>query len=314
MVSTKLVSSALDEALSLFRKGDFLAGQAQTEKLLTQDLDNEDLKYLNRCIAFWGNRFDEVAYIQDPLKAGEHFVTNWAPFLQYMQKDSSLLEPFIFTFKTLAFRTAVMFYSKLYRPEIAEQEPFLCRRIGLCFKALGDYEQAVDFLYMAYHSESDNPKIIAELADAFALYGETKRAKVFFRDAFYEGASEIELEYLESHLILDLVASVSQLGYRGNELLEWLPVYGYIDRTLSIKRELKAAEVGKLKQRIFMLESELRRISEDEQRVVLPKLINSYLWLMDTYSLPPIDEDKIKEILLKIKVLNINIYKALECR
>ena len=44
MTGVKLVDSALDEALGLFRSGDFFAGQARIQQQFTQNLDDEDLK------------------------------------------------------------------------------------------------------------------------------------------------------------------------------------------------------------------------------------------------------------------------------
>lgn len=312
MTGTRLVDEALDKALCLFRNGDFAAGQATVEKQLTQDLDNEDLQYVSRCSAFWGNRFDEARLISDYFEAGEYFLNNWKPFLEYMQKDGApLREPFIYTFRSLAFRTALGYYAKLYSPESAVTNPQLCRRIGVCFKALGNYEQAVEFLRAAFAIDSSSSKILAELADAYELYGETRTAKVFFREAFFENAGEIEPEFLESHLILELIELLREKGYTGKELLEWLPIYGYITRVLSLKRELKPVELGHLKQRVFWLENEIRQVPENDKKLLVPRLINSYLWLIDKYSLPPIDQAKIDELLLKIRILDDGIYRSL---
>ena len=312
MIGTRLVGDALDEALGLFRNGDFASGQAAVEKQLTQDLGNEDLKYVSKCVAFWGNRFEEAKSIYDYFEAGEYFLNNWKPFLEYMQKDGSdLIEPFIYTFRSLTFRTALGFYAKLYSPEAAATNPQLCRRIGLCFKALGNYEQAVEFLRAAFSVDGSNSKILAELADAYELYGESRTAKVFFREAFFENAGDIDPEFLESHLILGLIEMVNAKGFVGKELMEWLPVYGYITRVLSLKRELKPVELGHLKQRVFWLENEIRQVPESEKKLLLPRLINSYLWLIDKYSLPPIDQAKIDELLLKIRILDDGIYRAL---
>lgn len=311
MTDAKLVDVALDAALSLFRKGDFVAGQASIQKQLTENLDDENLRYVSRCIAFWGNRFDEAMGIIDKFEAGEYFLNNWKPFLEYMQKDNGkLIEPFIYSFKTLAFRTALNFYAKLYSPEKAESNPQLCRRIGLCFKALGDYEQAVEFLRAAFYVVGNNSKILAELADAYELYGNTRVAKAFFREAFYEGASDVEIEFLESKLIVDLIELVQNKGYEDKELLEWIPVYGYITKVLSLKRELKPVELGHLKQKVFWLENEIRQVNDEQKKLLIPRLINCYLWLIDKYSLPPIDHGKIEELLLKIRILDDGIYRA----
>lgn len=306
------MSGALDEALTLFRKGDFTGGQAQTDKLLIQDLDNADLIYVNRCASFWANRFDEVASMSDHFEAGEYLITNWQPFLQYMQTGGyGLVEPFISTFKCLAFKTALTLYAQLYNPDTADKEPLLCARIGLCYKALGDYEKAVDFLRCACVVGETNADAMAQLADAYELYGEIRSAKAFFKEAFFLDARSIHLEFLESKLITDVVAVVARHGFTGDELLEWIPVYGYITSAFNVRRQLKSVEFGRLKQRVFMLENELQHADSAGKKLLVPRLITSYLWLIDKYSSPPISQVDIDNLLLKIKLLDKEIFAAL---
>ena len=94
-------------------------------------------------------------------------------------------------------------------------------------------------------------------------------------------------------------------------LKEWIPVYGVLYGVLSIKRELRAFEVGKLKQAVFSLENELKE-SGSNQDILIPRLINHYFWLVDYY-VNSNDDDRartsINEILLKIKLLNPKIHE-----
>ena len=57
-------------------------------------------------------------------------------------------------------------------------------------------------------------------------------------------------------MIRRLAAKVASLGYKGLELSEWIPVYGAVLGIFAIKRELKAVEVGKLRQSIYQLEND----------------------------------------------------------
>ncbi|MDR2143405.1 MAG: hypothetical protein LBP29_03445, partial [Treponema sp.] len=118
---------------------------------------------------------------------------------------------------------------------------------------------------------------------------------------------KIELVNMESGLILRLAERVRELGYRDQELLEWIPVYGAIYGVFSVKRELKLAELGKLKQTIFSLENEIR--GSPEKRLLIPRLINRYLWLIDHLENSQGDPSLIEEIMLKIKLASPVVYE-----
>ena len=90
--------------------------------------------------------------------------------------------------------------------------------------------------------------------------------------------------------------------------MEWLPVYGTLDGILNVKRELKALELGKLRQSIYMLENELREKDVKNKKLLVPRLINYYFWLIDHYMNGTVEKLKIDEILLRIKLLDEKIY------
>lgn len=77
---------------------------------------------------------------------------------------------------------------------------------------------------------------------------------------------------------------------------------------LSIKRELRAVEVGKLKQAIYALENELKDAAETGEDLI-PRLINHYFWLIDHYIAVNENRSKINEVLLKIKILDSSVYE-----
>jgi hypothetical protein len=105
-----------------------------------------------------------------------------------------------------------------------------------------------------------------------------------------------------------LYAEVSALGYKEDELCEWIPVYGYLWGVFSVKRELKQMEAGRLKQSIFSLETEYNA-NLSRQRLLKPRLLNHYFWLIDHYESSREDTHLIEETLLKIKVTDPDIYK-----
>jgi hypothetical protein len=98
------------------------------------------------------------------------------------------------------------------------------------------------------------------------------------------------------------------MGHKSPELEEWIPVYGVLFGIFTVKRELRAIELGKLKQSIFSLENEVRERPE-EAPLLIPRLINRYFWLIDHYVNAGEEKQRIDETLLKIKVLDPTVYE-----
>jgi hypothetical protein len=140
------------------------------------------------------------------------------------------------------------------------------------------------------------------------LGGEARASKALFREAFYIGAQRIDMELLESEMIRRLASRVAEMGHSGLELAEWIPVYGAVLGVFTVKRELKAVEVGKLRQSIYQLENDAKEGGED-RALVVPRLINRYFWLIDHYMAAKEDRARIDEVLLKVRLLEPSIYK-----
>jgi len=100
---------------------------------------------------------------------------------------------------------------------------------------------------------------------------------------------------------------VQKKGYTEAVLKEWIPVYGVLYGIFNVKRELHGAEFGILRQRIYARENELRDPACNATLIV-PRLINMYFWLIDYYVRIENGSEKINEILLRIKLLDRNIY------
>jgi hypothetical protein len=112
---------------------------------------------------------------------------------------------------------------------------------------------------------------------------------------------------MESELIARLRDRVESMGFRGNELAEWIPIYGCLLGVFTVKRELKQVELGRLKQSIFSLENEMR--GSTAAALLKPRLLNRYFWLIDHFENTREDPGLIEETLLKIKILDESIYE-----
>ena len=303
------VQTMLQPALVFLKQGDLEQAHISLGQLLEQDLENPQVMYTLKGVSFWLDRVRYSQALADDFLRGEYIISQWKPFLDYIKKKGNFNESIIYALKCSVFTIALRLYQSLLTgTESVHNSAEIYRKTGLCYKALGDYETAISCLRYAADMDMNSSAILSELADAYALSGEVRLAKVFFREALFKNASEIEMCFLESEIINALVTKVAAIGYTGEELLEWLPVYGTLDGILNVKRELKALELGKLKQSIYMLENELRAKDVKNKKILVPRLINYYFWLIDHYMSGTVEKLKIDEILLRIKLLDEKIY------
>jgi tetratricopeptide (TPR) repeat protein len=208
--------------------------------------------------------------------------------------------------RQFVFGTALYYYIDLLEEsDIFDAEILL--KIGRCYKAIGNYEKAVEYLLIGNQQKSGNAEILAELGDCYGLINEMRIAKAFFREAFFINPNEIILENLESGMIRKLIETVRSNDIPESQIKEWIPVFGSIYGVFNIKRELKALEFGRLKQAIHGLEKETRERTSPAEYMV-PRLLNHYFWLIDHYICTGEDKSKIEEVLAKIKLLDNDIY------
>jgi tetratricopeptide (TPR) repeat protein len=200
------------------------------------------------------------------------------------------------------------FFEGLLGSPSNQHDPALLLLVGRCYKGLGNYDEALNYLEQAARFRREDPETLAEVADVNALLAETKAAKALFREAFFLDPSKIDICSMESALILHLRDQVAALGYSDELLCEWIPVFGCLWGVFSIKRELKQMEVGRLKQSIFSLEAEYEA-NPGRREIVKPRLLNRYFWLIDHYENSHEDPSLIEETLLKIKVTDPDIYQ-----
>ncbi len=285
-----------------------LDGAAGTlEEALAVDFDSPDVLTAMKYVNFWRERERQIAGIGHAFERGEYLLDQWPVFDTFVRRIGDPCEPCLQAVRRFVFGSALASFGTLLT-ESEQPDPELLLRIGRCHKGLGAYDRAVRYLEAAAAERPDDAEVTAELADAYALINEVAAAKAFFREAFFLEPQRVHLEVLESQMIRALIDKVAETGLEGVELLEWLPVYGVLFGVLTVKRELRSIEYGKLKQSIYALERELRE-GRSQREVVEPRLINRYFWLIDHYVATGDDTGKVDEVLLKLRALNERIYR-----
>jgi len=311
-MSTQAENDELAKAYEFLKKSQLAKASEILSEALQDDLENNEILYTLKGINYWNQKLSRLRDLETPYDQGESIVSHWKEFTETMSQGNLYFERSMYAIRQGIFSLACDCYEEMINNSGKVQpSPDLYRKIGLCHKKLGDYEIALKYLEKANSMAKDSAAILAEMADCYALCGEERTAKVLFREAFFIDAQKVDLSMLDSELICCLIKQTEQLGYSGAVLHEWIPVYGVLYGVFSVKRELRAIEIGKLKQAIFVLYNSLNdeRTSESDRALIEPRLINHYFWQIDQYIITNESRAKIQEVLRRIRILNPTIYE-----
>ena len=303
----KTAETLLREALELLKQGQADESVALLEDALRLELEHAEVLYTLKCVYWWLEKFANLEGITTPYDQGYFIMGQWGTFYEFLETIGPSYDRCRYAVRHFVSSAALKSF-EIVLAEGMRHDPGLLLHIGRCYKGIGNYETALDYLKDAAHFRSEDSEALAELADVHALIGEEKSSKVLFREAFFIDAQNITLSALESEMISSLITAVRSEGKTGSALAEWIPVYGTLLGVFSVKRELKLIELGKLKQAIFAKENEVRNNSGDNA-ILIPQLLNKYLWLLDHYENTNEDSSAINEILMKIKVTDRAIYE-----
>ena len=304
------IESILEDVQNKIREGLFSEAEKLLERALEIDFEHPEVLSSLKCVSFWKERLGRFHEINDDFDRGEYLLKQWAAFHHFLSRLEAPIERELYALRQWIFGSALASYRKVLRSEEEPDEDILLR-IGRCYKGMGDYDKALEFFESAGRKRREEPVFLAELADCYAFLGETKAAKAFFREAFFIGPKDVQIELLESGLIERLIERLQEMGYSGYELNEWIPVYGVLLGVFNVKRELRPLEYGKLKQSIYALEKRLHEeTSEDEDaEYLVPRLLNRYFWLIDHYVNSRENRERVEEVLKKIKQLDETVYE-----
>lgn len=298
----------LKKAYDKLKASDAIAACALMEQALDLDFENEEIKHALKCVHWWLEHTRRIDEIDNPFEKGSLYISLLKQYHVFLGQFYKIYDQCQYAVRFFVYSKALFFFEGLLGSHSNRGDHGLLLLAGRCYKGLGNYDEALKYLEQAVRIKRDDAQILSEVADINALLAQTKAAKALFREAFFLDPSKIDVHSLESGLIQKLRDEVSALGYKGEELSEWIPVYGYLWQVFSVKRELKQMEAGRLKQSIFALEAEYDA-NPSRRRILKPRLLNHYFWLIDHYENSREDSSLIEETLLKIKVTDPDIYK-----
>jgi tetratricopeptide (TPR) repeat protein len=276
--------SLLDKAYRCLKAGDAEAALGFLDEELTVNFENREAVFAEKVLKWWLEKMSSLGRFSSDIEKGCYILSQWKlyyVFAAQLEADSgSDFDTCQYVLKHFVYSKALLCFSELLDGGMNRHDPELLFFVGKCYKGTGDYDSALNYIEQAARFERDNVAVLSELADVKALLGDERQAKALLREAFFLDPQGIDLRSLECEFLKRLVAELHNMKVTGAALPEWLPVLGSLLGVFSVKRELKSAELGRLKQSIFALENELRLRNDP---IVKPRLLNRYIWLLDHY-------------------------------
>jgi len=297
----------LKRAYEKLKDSDAVTAMVLMEQALDYDYESDEIKHALKCVHWWLEHTRRIDEIKNPFEKGSLIISLFKQYHVFLGQFDRVYEQCQYAVRYFVYSRALFFFEGLLGSPVNQHDPGLLLLVGRCYKGLGNYDEALNYLEQTVRIKREDAETLAEVADINALLAQTKTAKALFREAFFIDPLKIDLRFLESALILNLRDKVKELGFKNDDLLEWIPVYGYLWGVFSVKRELKQMEAGRLKQSIFSLQAEYDSNPARREKIK-PRLLNHYFWLIDYYEINREDSSLIDETLLKIKVTDPDIY------
>jgi tetratricopeptide (TPR) repeat protein len=295
-----------------FKEGLFDEAIELLEEVLKIDFEYKGVTTALKCATFWSERKKKLVNINERFERAEFLLSQWDFFTQFLNHIGETSERCLYGIKQFAFGNALKLYLEIFE-DSGFYDADLLLKLGRCYKVLGNFDKAIEYLGIANQQRSGNAVILAELADCYSLINEMRISKALFREAFFIDPEAIHLAMIDSGMIQNLIKKCLEKGIKNEDLNRWIPVYGTIYGVFTIKRELRPLEFGKLRQSIYALEKEMTgEFGKTAEFGIIEKkkpiLINHYFWLIDHYICTGEDSSKIEEVLQKLKYIDPNIY------
>lgn len=302
------IDDALESTLEAFRAGDFGRAETEAETALGIDFEHPRVQAALKCAVFWKDRMARAAALPAPESRGDYLLKEWEGFKHRFrghldvpfEEGVEAIQGTVFDWSADAFLEQIEFEEESRRPD-------LLIKAARAWKGNGSYDRSLECLDKVLQSRPDDAGALAEMADCLEAVGETAKARLYFREAFYLNAQAIDLASLVSPAIQEIVTSLVAEGLTAPEVKEWLPVHAVIRGVFHSRRDLKPLELGQLKQGINSLKAELH--TGGGRSLVLPKLLYRYFWLIEHFVSVKEDRSKVEDILLNIKLLDQRIYE-----
>jgi len=298
----------IESVIAAIEEGAFEEAIATLNAEIAHHNENKLIDFLLCSLLFWQKRMNNVKRIAHLIERAHYLLGEWGKYKSFCDKYRDVahdLDQYIFVFRKMNNKIALAFLGNaLNDPLVDEAKVHLYT--ARCHKGSGDYERAIATYRLVIGRMPQSSSAYAELGDCYLLIGNELIGRLFLREAFYINADEVDVTFLESELIMNIINRLrASKAMQNKSYKKWIGVYAVLWDIFTVKRELKTAEYGVLRQRIYALE---REYSETKSSALEPKLLYAYFYLLDYCRKAKNMHINSDEIMMKIKGINPNIY------
>ncbi len=270
------------EIYEALKSGNLSQAEELSMNAMQEDIRDAAWEDILKIIKFWQNR-EELFEFKEDVNQGEGLYSDWDKFVDFCEENQVMARKAIFAVKSFVFKRIVEMLIESYRLSPLPDRELLIL-LGQAFFEIGLIDRAIETLEytLSLNREDEDPRVYALLGDLYAEVGNQDLAMVMYNEAFYKFPQEMNMEQIEFVTIHKLYEMIRKDGFEKNEIMEWIPVYGYLYNGLSARRNLEYQEYSQLKERILEYERALN-IDKKVINIIIPRLINYYIWLFDYY-------------------------------
>ncbi|HPA71723.1 MAG TPA: hypothetical protein PKY31_05620, partial [Spirochaetota bacterium] len=257
------------------------------------------------------NRVKDIDRLEEGKMTADFLMKEWEEFTRYASGKGMLdSAPYNAAMKHIFFRASEHYTIAFVKEQSTVDNFDLLINLGICFIRLEDYRRAIETLEYARSSLRGSAKLLSLLGEANYQVNEIPKSLLYFKEAFFVDPSEIDLSLIRAKPVRDL-AEISGRLKPGADPREWIPVFGYLQDILYVKRHLNSQQVESIKREIYTLETALHQSGREraEETNIIPRLINKYLWMLDFFEYQNYDFNNITEIRSRLLKLDKELFK-----
>lgn len=303
-------------AYSLIRSGKITEALKVFEDMLRRGVD-EEAECGIKVIKYVLSKVKGIKEMKDPHKVGDMLMMEWKNVLGWVNTNNcGRFSDLVEAVRYYIFLLALKYYQLIVdNVRVGNDSGVididLMVKVSRCYREIGEVGKCIEILEDVRGYRLYDSGVLANLADAYFEVGEVDMSKLLFREAFFWEPQDVDIFDMKSMLIKGLIKIVVDNGYRGEEINEWIPVYGAVENLFDVRRELSQDEVGMIIERVKVMEREYEE-NKRWRNVLEPRLINSYIWLIDYYSLQVEDYELARGIGRILQKFSPNIYNKLK--
>ncbi len=213
-------------SLKAIESGDLQAAYTYLEKLAEQSVDEERFFDSMKAVKFWMMRLDTIAHTPMGMQRAGLLESEWSRFEDFLLRYSIHAPEVVSALRKFFFLRIIDCYSfALEKQNYKNIERLLSLVQELLF--MGEAENALKTLHFAKKLSPKEIFIDLLMADTLALLKKPLEASRMFKKTFLlsskEGMAEIRCAE-----ICRLQYFLYALGFRGDEILTWLPLYALV--------------------------------------------------------------------------------------